>query len=126
MGDSHFGEWPVAVYGVVLLMSGIAWYLECRLLLRSETVKFTADWGCYWRNSLDDAFYSIAVFPLRPGEPSRARFIGSSPALTLIWEPTRHITVLASCVHFLSGPYLKENPPSKDIDYATTWITYKF
>ena len=34
MGDSHFGEWPVAVYGVVLLMSAVAWYLECRVLLR--------------------------------------------------------------------------------------------
>jgi TMEM175 potassium channel family protein len=27
MGENHFAEWPVALYGVVLLMSAIAYYL---------------------------------------------------------------------------------------------------
>lgn len=95
-------------------------------LTLSETVKLMADWGFFWRTSLDDALYSIAVFPIVPGEPSRARYNGSSPALTVIWEPTRHVTVLASYVHFFAGPFIRENPPGKDVDYATTWVTYKF
>ena len=52
--------------------------------------------------------------------------MGSSPSLTLAWTPTRHLTILASYVHFFAGPFLKETPPGKDIDYFTTWVDYKF
>jgi uncharacterized membrane protein len=34
MGGSSFSTWPVAAYGVVLIMSGIAWDIERRVLLR--------------------------------------------------------------------------------------------
>src|SRR6267378_6588107 len=32
MGESHFATWPVAAYGVVLLMCGVAWDIERRVL----------------------------------------------------------------------------------------------
>jgi hypothetical protein len=89
-----------------------------------EKLTTTADWNFFWRESLDDGIYSLSGVPLRPGTPSRARYIGSSPSLTAAWKATRHVTVLASYVHFLAGPYLKENPPAKDIDYVTVWIDY--
>jgi uncharacterized membrane protein len=34
MGESHFATWPVALYGVVLLMSAVAWDIARRVLLR--------------------------------------------------------------------------------------------
>jgi len=34
MGESHFGAWPVAAYGAVLLMCAVAWEIMRRLLLR--------------------------------------------------------------------------------------------
>ena len=34
MGESSFGTWPVATYGVVLLLCAFAWDLERRALLR--------------------------------------------------------------------------------------------
>jgi uncharacterized membrane protein len=34
MGGSQFGTWPVATYGVVLLMAATAWDIERRVLLR--------------------------------------------------------------------------------------------
>jgi uncharacterized membrane protein len=34
MGQNRFATWPVAVYGVVLLMSGIAYYILARLLIQ--------------------------------------------------------------------------------------------
>src|SRR3989475_10918205 len=33
MGETHFGAMPVAAYGVVLLMSGLAYYILSRLLI---------------------------------------------------------------------------------------------
>ncbi len=34
MGENHFAPLPVAMYGVVMLMSGIAYYLLSRILIR--------------------------------------------------------------------------------------------
>jgi uncharacterized membrane protein len=36
MGENHFAEVPVALYGVVLLMAGIAYYILGRTLIRHE------------------------------------------------------------------------------------------
>ena len=33
MGENHFETWPVVVYGVVLIMAGIAYYILVRVLL---------------------------------------------------------------------------------------------
>jgi len=33
MGENHFASWPVAVYGVVLLLSAIAYYILTRTLI---------------------------------------------------------------------------------------------
>jgi hypothetical protein len=91
-----------------------------------EKVTTTAAWNFFWRESLEDGIYSLSGVPLRPGTPSRARYVGSTPSLTAAWKATRHVTVLASYVHVFAGPYLKENPPAKDIDYVTVWIDYTF
>jgi uncharacterized membrane protein len=34
VGESHFATWPVAAYGVVLLMSALAWEADRRMLVR--------------------------------------------------------------------------------------------
>ena len=34
MGENHFTAWPMALYGFVLLMAAIAWYLLSRSLIR--------------------------------------------------------------------------------------------
>jgi uncharacterized membrane protein len=33
MGENHFGTWPVVIYGVILLMSGVAWQIQEQVLL---------------------------------------------------------------------------------------------
>ena len=91
-----------------------------------EKVATSADWDFFWRESLQDGVYSITDVPIRPGTPSRARYVGSSPSLTATWKATRHVTVLASYVHFFTGAYLRDDPPSRAIDYFTVWIDYTF
>jgi uncharacterized membrane protein len=36
MGDSHFAPWPVAIYGVVMILSAIAYYVLTRVLIMSH------------------------------------------------------------------------------------------
>jgi Alginate export len=86
----------------------------------------TMDWAFFWRTSLDDGLYRLAGSVFRTGQLSRERYVGSAPAVTLRWAPTRHISVLAGYVHFFAGPFLRETPPGKDTDYFTIWVAYKF
>jgi hypothetical protein len=92
----------------------------------TENLLLIADWDFFWRESLKDGVYTFGITPLRTGRRSDARYVGSSPTLTLAWSPTRHVTVLASYVHLFAGPFIRETVPGKDIDYFTTWIDYKF
>ena len=34
VGENHLGSWPVAVYGVVLLLAGMAYFILARVLIR--------------------------------------------------------------------------------------------
>jgi hypothetical protein len=91
-----------------------------------EKVQLSLDWDFFWRTSLQDGIYRISGSPTKPSGQSNARFVGSSPAVTVAWKPTPHLMLLASYVHIFAGTFVKETPPSKDADYVTTWIDYRF
>lgn len=95
-------------------------------LFVGEKLRFTLDWDFVWRESLDDGVYSIGVVPIRPGRPSRARYVASAPEAVITWTPTRHVTILAAYVHYFAGPFLEQTPPGKDVDFFTVWVGYKF
>jgi uncharacterized membrane protein len=42
MGENHFATWPIALYGTVLLLAAIAYYILVRALLASPTNAFLA------------------------------------------------------------------------------------
>jgi hypothetical protein len=94
-------------------------------LYAGEKLTVSLDCDFFWRESLGDGVYTISGMPLRPGFGS-ARFVGTSPAITVVWNPTRHISLLASYVHFAPGPFFRDNPPDKATDYFTTWLNYEF
>jgi hypothetical protein len=91
-----------------------------------EKVTLTADWDFFWRESLNDGVYRLSGVPLRPAGGSRARYVGDSPALILVWNATKHLSFTSSYVHFSPGQFLRDNPPSKPLDFFTTWVSYKF
>jgi hypothetical protein len=94
-------------------------------LYAGEKVTLSLDWDFFWRESLGDGVYRISGTPLRRGVGG-SRYVGNSPALTAVWNPTRHLSVLAQYVHFFPGPYFQANPPDKNTDYFTVWLDYKF
>jgi hypothetical protein len=94
-------------------------------LYAGDKVTMGIDCDFFWRESLGDGVYRISGTPLRAGIGG-GRYVGSSPAFTIVWNPTRHISLLASYVHFFPGPFFNANPPNKDTDYLTTWLSYKF
>ncbi|MDB5305949.1 MAG: hypothetical protein JWO38_151 [Gemmataceae bacterium] len=95
-------------------------------LTLTDKLTLSADWNFFWRESLGDGVYLLSGALLASGLKSGARYIGSSPAATVVWNPARHVTVLTSYVHVFPGPFLKDATPGKPVDFVTTWLTYRF
>jgi hypothetical protein len=86
----------------------------------------SVNWDFFWRESTDDGIYNNAVALVRSGKNSTARYVGSQPQAQLKWDIDRHITFIAIYAHFFAGGFLQDTGSSQDVDYFTTWITYKF
>ena len=84
------------------------------------------NWDFFWRESTHDGIYNNSVVLVRSGKNSSARYVGSQPQAQLQWNIDRHITFIAIYAHFFAGEFLRETGPGKDVDYVTTWLTYKF
>src|SRR5580658_2348082 len=63
MGENHFTRWPVVLYGVVLIMNGIAYANLCWLLMREEgpNSQLFIALGRYWKGRLSLAIYAVAI-----------------------------------------------------------------
>lgn len=91
-----------------------------------DSLALSINWDFLWRESIYDGTYNNGVVLVRSGKNSTARYIGSQAQAQLRWNFDRHITFIFIYAHFFAGEFLRESGPSKDVDYITTWITYKF
>jgi uncharacterized membrane protein len=63
MGENHFSQWPVIVYGLVLVMNGLAYVILCRLLIKEAGPgsALAAALGRDWKGRLSLIVYVIAI-----------------------------------------------------------------
>ena len=63
MGETHFAAWPVAIYGVVLLMSAIAYYILTLTLLaeHGKDSAIAAALGRDFKGKISIVLYAIAI-----------------------------------------------------------------
>jgi uncharacterized membrane protein len=92
MGQNHFTAVPTALYGVVLLMAAIAYYLLQQIIIRAqgkESILKKAV-GRDWKGKLSLLLYVLAIFTaLRLAWVAQAIFVVAA----LIWLiPDRRIT----------------------------------
>jgi uncharacterized membrane protein len=64
MGENHFTAAPTVLYGVVLLMAGIAYYLLQQTIIRAqgEDSLLKKAIGSDWKGKLSPVLYLIAIF----------------------------------------------------------------
>jgi hypothetical protein len=92
-------------------------------------VSLTLESSSFWRESLQDGIYSPAVASaplLRRGDSSQSRYVATAPSATMAYQITRHVFVSTIYTHFLTGQFLKESPPNRDVNYVASWVTYRF
>jgi uncharacterized membrane protein len=63
MGDNHFAAQPVALYGCVLFMAGLAYYLlsQCLIHYHKEGSLLGAAVGHDFKGKLSIAIYALAI-----------------------------------------------------------------
>ncbi len=95
---------------------------------RAGTV--TAEWGVFWRTSLDDGLYRLSGGVFRTGQRSRALRREHTRRYCVVDDHPAHHGVGERCAtsyaHFFPGPFIKETPPGKEADYFTIWVAYEF
>ena len=91
MGENHFAATPVALYGVVLLMASIAYYILQQTIIRAEGPNsvLRRAVGPDWKGRLSSALYVLAIATAR-WLPSLAELIYVSVALMWL-VPDRRI-----------------------------------
>src|ERR1041384_3209460 len=62
MGENHFSEWPVALYGCILLLAGIAYYILVRVLLAAPGNELLASaLGSDFKGKISLLIYAIGI-----------------------------------------------------------------
>ena len=75
MGENHFATWPVALYGAVLLLAGIAYTILVRALLASpDNALLAAALGSDFKGKISIVAYAVAI-PLAFVHPLLSLFI---------------------------------------------------
>lgn len=90
MGENHFTQWPVALYGAILLLAGIAYYILVRALLATPGNELLADaLGSDFKGKISIVIYAVAI-PLAFVKPLVA--LGIYVVVAAIWLiPDRRI-----------------------------------
>jgi uncharacterized membrane protein len=63
MGENHFATWPVAVYGFILMMAGIAYYILSQALigLHGKSSTIAAAVGNDFKGKISVVIYAIGI-----------------------------------------------------------------
>jgi hypothetical protein len=92
----------------------------------SRAVSLVMESSSFWRENPGDGIYSPFVTPVRRGAANRARYVATAPSATISWQATRHTFYSVIYTHFLTGRFLEQVPPNRDVNYLAAWVSYRF
>jgi hypothetical protein len=92
----------------------------------AHSLTFTADADFFWRESTHDGVYNIGQNVARSGVAGGSPYVGAQMSAQIEWRLQRNLTWTANYSHFFAGTFLHENPPDKDVNYFSAWITFRF
>src|SRR5882672_6078986 len=91
-----------------------------------KNLSLTLNWDCFWRENTHDGIYGPAVNVIQSGRTSNARYVGNQAEAMLEWRLGRHLAFAADYAHFFAEDFLQQTTPGKDVDYFSTWVTFRF
>lgn len=91
-----------------------------------DKVRATTKVDFFWRQSVNDGVYNPAGALLRGAGSSKAMYVGSEAQIEIRWEINHHLALISNYTHFFTGQFLRETGSGMDVDYTTTWVTFRF
>lgn len=122
---------PIGNYFGILSDTGLGainfrdFHPNIRLFL-PHSVSVDADWLFWWRQSLNDGAYGVPGNLLVPSGKSNARFVGDRPGLETRWQIDRHAYIQGDYGVFFAGPFLRQSGNTKNLNYGSIWVGFKF
>lgn len=96
-------------------------------LALAKSVKFTASCDFVWRESLDDGVYGVALNLQVPPGASSARYVGTFPSASIVWQIDRHFSLTLNYVAYLLGDFVTQSVPGQeDGNYVSAVATFRF
>ena len=92
----------------------------------TRAITLTVDAIAFWRQSAYDGVYNSGLNVARTGLTGGSHFVGSQVGSQIEWRLQAHLTWTANYSHFFAGEFLEQNPPAEDVNYFSTWITFRF
>lgn len=86
----------------------------------------TVGWLMFWRQELRDGIYTVSGRLLRSGLATRARFVGHSPSLTVVWQRYRRLSLSGDLSAFTAGPFIRESGSDQRSLFIRASATYGF
>lgn len=84
----------------------------------NKTVSLTLESSSFLRQNRGDCVYNPFVIAIRRGDSSKARYVDTTPSATISWQATRHLLYSVIYTRFLTGKFLEEAPPNRDVNYT--------
>ena len=80
----------------------------------------------YWRTSLADGIYATDLRVLVPPQAGTGRYVGTNPAILVVWRATRHLEVQGVITRFLSGGFLERTFVADGFGFYSVTTRYRF
>ena len=80
----------------------------------------------YWRTSEADGVYATDLRVLVPPQAGTGRYVGTNPAILVVWRATRHLEVQGVITRFLSGAFLERTFVADGFGFYSVTTRYRF
>jgi hypothetical protein len=92
----------------------------------NRTVLLSAEAPSYWRTSTADGVYSTDLRVLVPPSAGTGKYVGTNPAVLVVWQATRHMQFQGVATRFLSGAFLQNTFVSEGFGFLSFTARYRF
>jgi hypothetical protein len=84
------------------------------------------EYSSYFRSSVHDGVYNIELRPLPIIAPDADRYVGSNPAIVVLWTATNHLSLTGVITRFLPGAAVEQSFIRHGFGFYSSSFTYRF
>jgi hypothetical protein len=92
----------------------------------SRALTFGFEAPSYWRTVVEDGVYATDLRVLFRPESGQGRYVGTNPAVLVVWQPTPHLQLQGVITRFLPSAYLDSTFIADGFGFYSFTARYRF